>query len=46
MMIFYLFIFATHHMGSKFPDQGSNPLHLKHGVLTIVPPGKSLLLYF
>ena len=32
------------HVGSQFPDQGSNlrPLQWKHGVLTTGPPGKSL----
>ena len=48
---FYFCLFvahATQHVGSQFPDQGSN-LHLlywKRGVLTTVPPGKSLHLRF
>ena len=42
---FYLVIglFLTWHMGSLFPNQGSNsnPLHWKNGVLTTELPGKS-----
>ena len=36
-----------HACGIQFPDQGSNPgpLHWEHGVLSTVPPGKSLI-YF
>ena len=35
---------AERHVGSSFPNRGSNPhpLHWKHRVLTIGPPGKSL----
>ena len=44
-MIFYFFFFghAMQHMGSQFPDQGSNPclLQWKLRVLTNGPPGKS-----
>ena len=34
---------ATQHMGSQFPNQGSNLLllHWKHRILTTGPPGKS-----
>ena len=48
--LFFLFFFflATWHVGSYFPDQGSNlcPLHSKHGVLTTGQPGKFLCLFF
>ena len=44
--LFYLFTFdrTAQHVGSQFPNQGSNPcpLQWKHGVLTTGPPGKSL----
>ena len=35
---------TSQHVGSQFPDQGSNPhcLHWKRRVLTTGPPGKSL----
>ena len=38
-----LFFLVFLHMGSWFPDQGSNlcPPYWKHGVLTTGPPGKS-----
>ena len=37
-----------HACGIYFPDQGLNPgpLHWEHGVLTTVPPGKSLIRSF
>ena len=40
----YLFIFWAWHVGSLFPDQGSNPgpWQWEHGVLTTGPPGNSL----
>ena len=42
-----LFFLVFLHMGSWFPDQGSNlcPPYWKHGVLTIGPPGKSLWVF-
>ena len=43
-MYLNIFLGPIQHVGSYFPNQGSNPspLHWKHGVLTIGPPGKSL----
>ena len=40
--------FGGEHVGSQFPDQGSNscPLKWKHGVLTTGPPGNSLYFLF
>ena len=39
---------ATRHVGSSFPDLGSNPcpLQWKQGVLTTGPPGKSPVIVF
>ena len=41
---FFFFFFWLCHLGTLFPNQGSNPcpLHWKHGVLTTGLPGKSL----
>ena len=41
---FFLFGHAVWHVGSEFPDQGSNPcpLQWKHGVPTTGLPGKSV----
>ena len=43
-LLFLLFGHTVQHVGSQFPDQGSNlhPLHWKHGILISGPPGKSL----
>ena len=45
IFLFYLFIFgwAVWHVGSQFPDQGSNLCHLhqKHGFMTTGPTEKS-----
>ena len=40
----YFFGHTKRHVGSWFPDQGSNLhlLHWEHGILTTRPPGKSL----
>ena len=45
---FFLFGCAKQHVGSLFPDQGSNPrpLHLKGRVLTNGPPRKSQTSFF
>ena len=48
-MFVYLFIcYTARHVGSWFPNQGSNPcpMHWEHGVLTTGPPGKSLCVVF
>ena len=41
--IFFFWLHCTAHVGSQFPNQGSNPhpLQWKHRVLTAGPPGKS-----
>lgn len=38
---------VTWHVGSQFPNQGSNlqPLHWNCGGLTTAPPGKSLIIF-
>ena len=41
MVNFLFFDYATQHVGSKFPNQGSNA-HPLHGDLKTAPPGKSL----
>ena len=44
---FFFFDHTSWHVGSWFPNGGSNlhPLQWKHGVLTTGPPGKSLQFY-
>ena len=44
---FFFFDHTSWHVGSWFPNWGSNlrPLQWKHGVLTTGPPGKSLQFY-
>ena len=43
LLHFIIIIAAVQHVGSQFPNQGSNlcPLQWKRGVLTTGPPGKS-----
>ena len=40
----YYFFFLAWHVGSSFPNQGSNPcpLQWKHGILTTGPSGKPM----
>ena len=47
-IIFSFFWPHPRHVGSQFPNQGSNlhPLRWKHGVLAPGPPGKSLFFLF
>ena len=47
LLFIYLLIYWPCHVGSYFPNQGSNPgpMHWKHRFLTIGPPGKSLSLF-
>ena len=44
LVLSLFFFLAAWHVGSYFPNQGSNPcpLQWKYGVLTTGPPGKSL----
>ena len=46
--LWHMVFIAPQHVGSYFPNQGSNPhpLHWKCGFLTTGPPGKPQALYF
>ena len=46
--LWHTVLVAPQHVGSYFPNQGSNPhpLHWKGGFLTTGPPGKPQALYF